>query len=138
VLNRFVKYIIRKFKSNILYFSKFVTIGVFAAIIDYFCYLSFYSAEVSLDIAKFLAASIGLLVSYHLNFSFNFGKHNKKTSISILKYAGLYSVLNLFNVGYNRIVFDLTDSIHISFLIAGIISAGVNYIVVKKTLFRGK
>ena len=120
---------------------KFVIIGITVVLIDYIFYLKLLDIFHDYIISKGLSFILGSMFSYLLNrlWTFNNSQHS---SIRLFKFILLYISTLLINVltNYSFLLFfeNFAFKVYISFLIATIISASINYLVMKYYIFNSK
>jgi len=115
--------------------KRFLVAGLSAVGTDlasYYLLLNFLSH----DVAKGISFLLGTIVAYIINKYWTFEKHEKSYK-EILKFGILYSVTLGANVMTNKIVFEMTEIVFLSFFIATGVSTVLNFIGQKWWVFKG-
>lgn len=122
--------------NNIKEAIRFLIIGGISTTIDFLLYIFLYKVErfdiVLAKICSMLAAS---LFSYFLNKKWTFQNKKKKSLEMLLKYYGVFTTNVIVNVSINKLLFSLTKSIRIAFVVATGIATIVNYVMQKYIVF---
>ena len=120
---------------------KFIIIGVTVVLIDYISYIFLLNIFDNYVFSKGISFILGSIFSYVLNrtWTFNNSIHSYK---KLLKFSILYISTLLINVFTNYIILLFFENhiykIYIGFLIATLISASINYLVMKYFIFNSK
>ena len=114
------------------FFIVFGVIGVVCVLVDYFFYLTFLKLIPITFVAKILSSIISVSLNYVLNSNYNFDNKQKIISRFYFAYILLYTVLILLNSAINQTFLYFSFSVKISFWLAAIIAAFINYFSVKK------
>ena len=126
-----------KISKNFIYFLVF---GVISVAIDYLVYIFFYHNFFGNSISKSIGFIMGTLFSFYSNKKYNY-KIKGNTYRYLIYFLLLYFVTLFLNVFINKnLIFILSNNLYriqISFLIATVISAtmnflGMNFLVFKK------
>ena len=121
-------------KDKIIKFRFFITfsaIGILCVLIDYSIYYSLWKMTGYIIVPKILSSIVSVSVNYILNSKFNFNNQTKINVKFYIKYIILYSILILINTAINTVFVHLSDNIQLSFCLAAVIAAFVNYFSVK-------
>lgn len=113
------------------YFIVFSMIGILCTLIDYGIYLALLKITNYIVISKILSSVVSISVNYLLNSKFNFSNAQSYNLKYYSQYIIIYSFLISLNVAINVLFIRLTGSISISFWLAALIAAFVNYFTVK-------
>lgn len=120
---------------------KFLIIGITVVLIDYIFYLILLDIFDDYIISKGLSFILGSMFSYLLNRSWTFN-NSKHSNIRLFKFSLLYISTLLINVltNYSFLLFfeNFVFKIYTSFLIATVISASINYLVMAHYIFNSK
>ena len=113
---------------------KFLFIGLTATILDFLIYYLL-TQVVSISLGKLLSMICACTYSYFMNKNWTFN-YKKDVLYSVFKYI-ISQVINIFsNVWINYIVYSYENNKIVSFLIATIFSAAINYILQKRYVFK--
>ena len=119
----------------------FIIIGITAVLIDTCSYLFLIYFTGSINLSKFLSFIMGAVFSYYGNKNITFNVKAKKLTPIYFSLVYLISLgLNIFSNSFSLYLFQNkeTISILISFLIATMISALFNFIMMKFFVFKKK
>ena len=120
---------------------KFIIIGVTVVLIDYISYMFLLNIFDNYVFSKGISFILGSIFSYVFNriWTFNNSVHSYK---KLFKFSILYISTLLINVFTNYFILLFFENyifkIYIGFLIATLISASINYLVMKYFIFNSK
>jgi len=119
----------------------FLIVGSLTAVIDFLTYRGLvWTGAVSVDIAKGSGFLVGTLFAYFANRSWTFG-HSAHHPGSPWRFGFLYLTTLGANVVVNALVLqllvDARAAVSLAFLFATAISASMNFIGMKRFVFRG-
>lgn len=114
------------------HFLIFFIIGVTAATLDYVLYIQFLSYGLPMLVAKILSSVLAVFLNYILNSRFNFGGSHTMSLKSTLAYGTLYAGLIFLHALFNEGFYLLFRNINLAVFCALVLSAGLNYLAVKK------
>ena len=125
-----------KISKNFIYFLFF---GVLTVSIDYFVYTFFYHNFFGNSISKSIGFLMGTLFSFYSNKKYNY-KIKGNTYRYLINFLLLYSMTLFFNVFINKILILILSNnlyrIQLSFLIATVISATMNFLGMNFLVFK--
>lgn len=113
-------------------FLVFFVIGVLAASFDYLLYLQLLGYGVPMLLAKISSSALAVILNYTLNSQFNFGGGHKMNAKHMVAYGTLYAGLILIHALFNEGFYLLFNNIDFAVFCALALSAGLNYLAVKK------
>ncbi len=126
----------RYFNSQIF---KFLIVGMTTVFIDYIFYYCLFLIGITTDISKGVSFIIGAIFAYVANkyFTFNYYEYSNR---SILFFCILYLISLTVNIYTNefflRSLSNLIFNFEISFIVATMISAAINFIGMKYIVFK--
>ncbi len=118
----------------------FLIVGSMAVMVDYLTYRSLvWTQWLGIDVAKAVGFITGTVFAYFANRFWTFG-HKSHAAGSVWRFALLYTVTLLANVGINALVLtglaEIPAAVQIAFLIATGVSAAMNFIGLKWFAFK--
>lgn len=113
---------------------RFFVAGLFAVSTDYTVYRLFF-LFLSPSFSKAIGFISGTFVTYFLNKFWTFDQ-KKRSLLEVLRFVFLYIVSLFLNIGVNRGILDMTDSLLLAFLCATTVSVVVNFLGLKTWVFR--
>ncbi len=134
IVNEKIEHIIKKLKNTDI--IRFLIIGGISTLIDYTLYMLI-SIKISIIIAKFISMLCACIFSFFANKNWTFSNKEKINSKMIISYI-ITQVINIsVNTGTNYIMYNLTNSKTIAFIIATLIAMIVNYLLQHFVVFKG-
>lgn len=126
-----IKEILNKYKI-----IKFIFVGGTSTCIDFIIYMIL-SNFMQISISKSISMIISCIYSFFLNRSWTFQDSNGNTVRQIVTYS-ITQVINIFtNVFINQIVYNITNTKIVAYIVATMMAMFVNYILQKKVVFKG-
>jgi putative flippase GtrA len=117
--------------------SRFVVVGVLAALLDYGSYRLLLLADVPIDPAKAVGFVLGTTLSYLLNRSWTFGAAGRAHVVG--RFVALYATTLAINVGVNAVLVRLLDGvtgrITIAWLVAQGVASALNFLGMRYLVF---
>ena len=117
----------------------FLIIGLATVLIDYLTYRSLTFFESNINIAKSIGFALGTIFSFIANRNITFNLKNNFFG-HLIKFSMLYFTSMMFNVFVNSISLGLFINsnlkVQISFILATIISATINFVGMKYFVFK--
>lgn len=118
----------------------FLLVGICTVLIDFLFYrAAIHYFDFNVEIAKGAGFVTGTIFSYIANKLFTF-KYNIFPDGSFFRFTGLYTVTMTINIISNSLVLSIIDGLDsimfIAFLVATLISAGLNFFGMKYFVFR--
>jgi putative flippase GtrA len=117
----------------------FFIVGLLTVLIDYSTYLSLTFFESNISIAKSIGFALGTIFSFIANRNITFNVKNNFFG-HLIKFISLYLISMMFNVFVNSfslgLLTNLNFKVQISFVIATIISASINFGGMKYFVFK--
>tara|TARA_Y100000748_G_scaffold303112_1_gene307311 strand:+ start:2153 stop:2557 length:405 start_codon:yes stop_codon:yes gene_type:complete len=130
------KNIEKLFNSQII---RFLIVGVTTVLIDYIFYFFLYFIGFSTSISKGISFIIGAIFAYVANKYFTFNQA-KFSNLGIFQFCVLYFISLTINVYLNEFLLhamsNLIFKFELSFIIATITSASINFIGMKYIVFK--
>ena len=126
-----MKQLLYKYKS----FIKYLICGGSSTAIDFLVYMIL-SSHINISIAKFTSMCIASIFSFFVNKGWTFEDNRKITKVQIFKYI-LTQIINIsVNVGFNKVIYTLSNMKICAFIIATVVAMIVNYFMQKIIVFK--
>lgn len=120
--------------------SIFLVVGALTVLIDYLIYGSLVCTQfLTVDIAKGISFIFGTIFAYFVNKFWTFG-HKRHANGGVWRFSMLYATTLLTNIIVNALALSILASlswvVQISFLMATVTSAAMNFIGMKYFVFK--
>lgn len=115
---------------------RFLIVGGTSTIIDYLIYMVI-STKLNLLLSKCISMLIACIFSFIANKNWTFRNKDKENYKMVLKFVGAQIINIGVNTGINYLMYNLTHSKTIAFVIATFIAMIINYLLQRFVVFKG-